>query len=257
MFKHIDKYILLFFIMMSVFIYDTGNCQEAGSDPAYLFYKGNTHYEEGNYTEAIKAYDSLEQTGHESGNIYYNMGNSYFKINEPGMAILYYERALRLMPRDSDLNSNYNYAKSGLTFDISEHKVPLSRHFLNLFSFLSLNELTLSVSFLLLAAAAAFLARMYIFAFRKRSLFLIFLVFILILPLLYAITNRINLLNSEAVVITEIAEARFEPFKSATSHYTLYRGMKVRIISEKKDWFKIKRDDNKLAWVMAHEIKRI
>src|SRR3990172_12167297 len=85
---------------------------EMAQNPKYTFYKANTLYEEGKFDEAIVEYQKLLKDNVESGNLYYNLGNCYFKKGEPGRAILNYERAKRLIPQDSDLKSNYEYAGS-------------------------------------------------------------------------------------------------------------------------------------------------
>ncbi|MCM8787610.1 MAG: SH3 domain-containing protein, partial [Candidatus Omnitrophica bacterium] len=61
--------------------------------------------------------------------------------------------------------------------------------------------------------------------------------------------ERISSLGKEAIIIEKGFWAKFEPFQAATNYFSLYEGMKVRIISEKEGWFKIKRQDNKIGWV--------
>ena len=76
------------------------------------FYEANFAYKEGEYAKAILVYEEVLQDGLESGSLYYNLGNSYFKDEKLGKAILNYERAKLFMPRDGDLVSNYQYARS-------------------------------------------------------------------------------------------------------------------------------------------------
>ena len=84
---------------------------ERESDTGYIFYKANALYEEGKYDEAIEVYTGLIDQGLESGNLYYNIGNCYFKKGELGKAIVNYERANKLIPDDSDLKSNHDFAR--------------------------------------------------------------------------------------------------------------------------------------------------
>src|SRR3989338_2888126 len=94
-----------------------------GDEPAdinKLLYQANAHYEKGEYSRAIEEYIRILDGGLESGNLYYNIGNSFLKLGKTGYAILCYERAKRCIPADSDLKSNLNYARSfvdGEAFD--------------------------------------------------------------------------------------------------------------------------------------------
>ena len=81
-----------------------------------FFDEGNQRYQEGDFDGALERYAQILDDGLESGELYYNIGNTYFKLGELGPAILYYERARRLMPGDGDLLANLELARS-LTAD--------------------------------------------------------------------------------------------------------------------------------------------
>ena len=81
-----------------------------------FFDEGNQRYQAGDFDGALERYAQILDDGLESGELYYNIGNTYFKLGELGPAILYYERARRLMPSDGDLLANLELARS-LTAD--------------------------------------------------------------------------------------------------------------------------------------------
>ncbi|HSA31118.1 MAG TPA: tetratricopeptide repeat protein, partial [Candidatus Omnitrophota bacterium] len=81
-------------------------------EPSAVFAKANTEYQQGRYEEAGGLYEQILESGQESGALYYNLGNSYFKKGQIGKAILNYERALDFFPRDADLQANYAFARS-------------------------------------------------------------------------------------------------------------------------------------------------
>jgi len=85
---------------------------EAKREPNQLFYKGNSFYEKRDYAKAVESYLAASDLGVMSGHLYYNTGNGFFKLEKIGYAILYYEKAKRIMPGDSDLKSNLDFAKS-------------------------------------------------------------------------------------------------------------------------------------------------
>ena len=76
-----------------------------------IFYEANQDYRDGKFQEAAKGYQQLTQSGHDLPRIQYNLGNSYFRMNQLGRAILAYERAKVAMPRDADLSFNLAHAR--------------------------------------------------------------------------------------------------------------------------------------------------
>jgi tetratricopeptide (TPR) repeat protein len=85
---------------------------EAASAPQTIFFKANTRYHDGAYEDAAREYQRLLESGIESGNLFFNLGNAYFKVGDVGRAILNYERAALFMPSDPDLAANLAYARS-------------------------------------------------------------------------------------------------------------------------------------------------
>ncbi len=231
--------------------------QKRDSDPAYVFYKGNSYYEDGQYNEAIEEYIKLPAMGMESGNLYYNLGNSYFKKGELGKAILYYERAKRLIPRDSDLKSNYNFSVSLIKYSRSGETTLWSRTALPIFDFLTINEITMLLSFLFVLAVLFLMIRMFVPASRKLMIFLVSFSLIIIILLSISLSDKISLSNKDSIVLSESTEARFEPIESATTHFTLYEGMKIQLIHSKEEWNKIKRPDGKIGWIRARDMEKI
>lgn len=99
------KHIPLFFLTLSLTI------TALAETPNELFVQGNQFYQEKNYSKAIDTYSSaIDQKV--SASLYYNLGNAYFKNEEPGYAILAYNKALKLNPRDSETLTNLNYVHS-------------------------------------------------------------------------------------------------------------------------------------------------
>lgn len=81
-----------------------------------FFDEGNRRYQEGDYAGAVELYERILESGLESGELHYNLGNAWFRLGELGPAILHYERARRIMPGDDDLAANLELARS-LTAD--------------------------------------------------------------------------------------------------------------------------------------------
>ncbi|MFH1752896.1 MAG: tetratricopeptide repeat protein [Candidatus Omnitrophota bacterium] len=230
---------------------------ETDIDLNRIFYKANELYASGEYTQAIEEYKRILEEGHESGSLYYNLGNSYFKAGYLGEAILYYERARRLMPRDGDLLSNYSHASSLVKGNIYE---PRERWFLRfiykVFEEFTINEITILLSVIYLLITAALLAAA-LFNIRRQAVIAVSILAVVAVIGLLELSKDMDRLGKEAVMIPESAEAKFEPFERATTHFTLYEGMKVRMIQKKDGWRKIERPDGKVGWVEGASLEII
>jgi tetratricopeptide (TPR) repeat protein len=236
----------------------TGYAQvEKNGDPDYIFYKGNTLYEEGNYDEAIREYLKLHDQGFESGNLYYNIGNCYFKKGDIGRAILNYERARKLIPGDSDLASNYSYARSLIKGDTSKASTPWFKRLFIKFEFLTINGLTIFLSALFALTLLFLLSGLFILPLKRYYRFVLPLLLIVFTLGAFSLYGRVSLLSKEAVIISVSSDAKFEPIDSATTHFTVYEGMKVYITESKKDWNKVERFDGKAGWIMSGSMERI
>ena len=79
-----------------------------------LFDKGNDLYNQGRYLEAIESYSDIIKDGKHSSELYYNMGNSYYKLNDIANSIFYYEKALLLNPMSEKITNNLSFAQNML-----------------------------------------------------------------------------------------------------------------------------------------------
>src|SRR5207253_6786447 len=79
--------------------------------PNTIFFHANALYGEERWAEAAAEYERVLAAGWESGSLYFNLGNAWFRAGDIGRAVLDYERARRLLPRDPDLHANLSYAR--------------------------------------------------------------------------------------------------------------------------------------------------
>ena len=222
-----------------------------------LFQQGHTHYIEGKFEEAIADYEQVLNSGLESGPLYYNLGNAYFKNGSLGRAILDYLRAERLMPEDTDLKANLDYAQSlikgGL---IIPTRCWLIRFFFALADSFSLNRITIfsSILYFLLSILIIFI----ILTKNSRRIFVCVsvpvLVFLILSLSLFFAQFWQTIVHKEAVVITQQADSKFEPFDEATTFFTLNEGECIFIVTSRKNWIKVRRIDGKQGWIKKSDI---
>lgn len=215
-------------------------------------------YKKGQYKEAIAEYEKVIQSGSESGNLYYDIGNCYFKLGNFGKTILNYERAKKFIPRDNDLKSNYTLAKSrALKFNIPEKKSFLLRMAGLFFEGLTVNELTALLISIYLCVILIFTICLF-WQFSKLKIRILSMALILFFLLgNISLYDKIKQINSAAIVITDGAQARFEPFENATVFFELSEGAKIEIIDLKETWLKIKRCDGKIGWINKNSVEKI
>lgn len=234
--------------------------QENSHSEKYMFYNANNFYKQAEYAKAIKQYEQILERGSESGNLYYNLANSYLKEGAFGKAILNYERAGKMIPRDKDLESNYQYARSLMTNSVAGPKIPWLKKLVDKFyGQFTLNEMTVLLSVIYTLIFLILAMRIFLKSPRLRSYSLIS-VFILVsffIASSFSFHKRISALGREAIVVVKEAEAKFGPFNRATTYFTLYEGTKIYVLLAKDDWNKIKRADKKVGWIKKSSLKVI
>lgn len=231
------------------------------SEPNQLFYQGNTLYQARDYLDALLAYDKILELGVESGNLYYNIGNGFFKLNNYGYAILFYERARRIMPYDSDIRSNLDYARS-LTGEpafedatdtafVKALKRPLRD--------LPLSGLTLLAIGLYLATALLIAIRITNPIVAKKMRFALWTVMALsaYTLIVFGIRYYCEAVQKHGITLQKDVECRYEPIDKSAIHYKLREGSEVLIVTTRDDWRQIRRSDGKVGWVKKSAVEAI
>ncbi len=227
-----------------------------------LFRQGNAAFQQGNYQQAIEFYQKILAAGYESGELYYNLGNAYFKTNQLGKARLFYERAQRLMPDDEALKENLLILQSRLIDKIEKPpRFFLSVWWESLLKAFSLNVLAwlLIAFFWLTVLSLAF--HLYWKKQRKqdrgRPLVLLSLVLLLFSGVLFA-DKAYRFENEKYGVILKPSVTVFsEPRDQSTEIFVIHEGTKVMILRTSHEWFEIKLEDGKTGWVPQNTLEII
>lgn len=232
--------------------------------PEELFQQANNFYQKGDYRNAAALYQQLADGGYESGNLYYNLGNAYFKIRQKGLAVLNYQKAKRLIPGDADLKANLSYVRdktgqSGRgtwTYELNNFLAYLA----------TIDQLTVisSILFFILCGVIIFVV---LFPQKVRNgggrwqpvwLYGLFSIsFLFLITLSITVLTARELSKTQAVAVVQTSQVRFEPNSAATLYYELKEGAVVNIIEEKNGWILIKRPDGKRGWVEQKNLTRI
>ncbi|MBN2279022.1 MAG: tetratricopeptide repeat protein [Candidatus Marinimicrobia bacterium] len=222
-------------------------------DVDFLFEKANEHYQQENFREAIKLYEDILRNGQESGKLYYNLGNAYYKIDEIGKAVLYYEKALVLMPEDENLAFNLKLANVKVQdrIQVPEDSFIIKVHqkFINLFSIYVWSVL-FSV-FVLMAALVFFisvwLAKYDLKFLRNFALIAIVMAMVSGYPTLQK--HQKEELTSKGVVLETVVDVFAAPDSESTRLFNIHEGTVFTILDIDGSWFKIELLDGKQGWV--------
>ena len=245
-------YIIIFLIAF------TGNSQSENS----IFKEANTFYKENNFERAIGLYLSIEEQGLESSELFFNLGNSYYKQNKVAPAIYYFEKALKLNPKNKDAIINIVFAKR-MKIDVIE-ELPktfiqkLSKNIIQKLAFDSWAILAVITSFF---ASILFLLYHFSSTTRKKLVyfnFSIFFAFVLIITTIFAFKSYdIDKKDRPAIIFSTKVEIKNAPTLTSDEVFELHEGTKVQILDELDNWKKIKIADGKEGWIIATHLKEI
>lgn len=227
-----------------------------------LFSKGNNLYQTGKYTEAIELYTTIEKQDLKSDDLFFNLGNCYYKLNKVAPSIYYYEKALKINPTHEDALINLAFAKR-MTIDVIDE---LPKTFLQRFSSAVIQKLPFD-TWAIIAVLASFLASilflLYHFSFSsKKKLFYfntsIIAVLILVISVFFAFQNyKTFQQNRTAIIFVDKVEVKNSPSTSSEEVFELHEGTKVIILDELDNWQKIKIADGKIGWIYMDDLKEI
>ena len=225
-----------------------------------LFEKGNALYNDGKYQEAINKYQAILETDMHSAELYFNLGNAHYKLNNIAPSIYYYEKALQLKPMDSEIKNNLNFAKNMTLDDIDViPEVGLSKVLNNVSSALSFDLWAiLAVCFVVLSVLMFISYIMSEGTKTKRFSFTFgFACLFLMLGSLVSAFHKYNLDKSDnpAIVFAQETKVKSEPNLRSEEAFRLHEGTKVQVLDTVKNWKKIKLSDGKLGWISAEDIR--
>ena len=225
-----------------------------------LFEQATAYYNKGEYTKAIENYQQILENGEHSAQLYFNLGNCYYKQNAIGPSIYYYEKALLLNPTDSETINNLRYAQNMRLDAIQEMpKTELSQIYnrvVNLFSFDQWAYLAVALMVLFVLAYLAYFFLRY--ANQKRAAF-VTSIFSLVLAVLCVLMAYLQYQgfkkNNPAIVFSKEVNVSSEPNNNSENVFTLHEGTKVNVLDHLDDWSKIRISDGQTGWLLTNNIK--
>ena len=222
----------------------------------------DTEYQKGNYQQAIRDYEEILKNG-ESAEIYFNLGNAYYRTDNITKAVLNYERARLLSPGDDDINFNLQFARSKTIDKITpQSEMFFVTWYKSLVNFTSVDNW--AKTGILCIVMALLLVLLYLFGpqlmLRKIGFFggLAFFV-IFLLSNLFAFQQKQALDNrTGAIIMTPSVNIKKTPAKNSADQFVLHEGTRVDIIDKgMTDWRCIRVGDGREGWIETKAIEEI
>lgn len=234
----------------------------ADAPASQKFEAANRFYKEKKYDAAISAYTDLINAGNSTAEVYFNLGNAYYKTGQLANAILSYERAKIIQPGDEDVQFNLRMAYANTVDKIEP--VPMLfyqrwwQSFLQIVSPAVWGGISVSCIWLTLATGLLYIFARTINA--KRNYFLITLGFLavslFVVYISYASHEALN--GSRGAIITEpSAYIKSSPEEKSTNLFMLHEGTRVELLEESEGWQRIKIANGNVGWVDRNALEKI
>lgn len=227
-----------------------------------LFSNANELYQQEKYEAAIEQYELIEELQLQSDELFFNLGNSYYKLNKVAPAIYYFEKSLKLNPSNADAKTNLEFANRMTIDAIEELPKTIFQDFSEAIIY-KLQYETWAKMAVIFSFFGAIIFLLYHFSFSSRKKLLYFNVsilggFLFVVSLAFAFkaydyqANRI-----EAIIFKQTTEIKNAPTLNSDTVFKLHEGTKVIVLDEIDDWKKIKLADGKIGWLIADYMKEI
>lgn len=216
--------------------------------------KGDTAYRDGDYLAAIDAYSRVLSAGYTSGPLLYNLGNAHFKAGHLGTSILYYERALRVMPHNRDVRYNLELAQSRTIDRIDPPpRLPIWNLLDGVRDFVAPKVTAIAAWIIALLAAISFTIQMLVRgAIMHKALRITSISFtVLFVITLSFVGLRIAANHGDpgAIVLAGEVDVHSAPDPTSLKTLTLHEGTKVIVVKELGEWSEVRLADGRQGWL--------
>jgi len=227
-----------------------------------LVLAGNNHYLNREYDKAIDCYNRVIRMGYGAPDLYFNLGNAWFKMQDFPKAILYYEKAKILDPMDEDILKNLSIANSRIIDKIEN--IPeffLKRWLSSLAVLLSPDHWALVSLLIFTLSLASFFLYIFSDGYHLKKMAFITGVILVSLSLtgIFLMHKRKQLImhSDAAIVIAPVVNVKSSPDEQGTSVFVLHEGTRVVLLDSVQQWKEVKIPDGNKGWVQDHNLAKI
>lgn len=232
------------------------------SEAEVLMNEANQLYQNKNYETAIEKYNSILVEEYESPALYYNIGNSYYRSAQVGLAILNYERGLKLDPSNEDLLYNLSIIKARTADRIKEvPKLFIVEWWELLLSVLSTTMWQIVVILFYLLLLGSIVLYFFTKSGTTQRLTVFSSLFGLLGVIIFSIILFANLQRETStdygILTTHTISAKQSPNETSDDLFVIHEGLKVAVQETFGEWYKIKLSDGKVGWLPKNSLEMI
>ncbi len=237
-----------------------GQGRMAHAQPAeQIFKSAGKLYQTKQFPQAAEEYEQLISKGYNSPEIYYNLGNCFYKMDNVGKSILAYERALKISPKDPDIRHNLKLAEMKRMDHIEAVLQPgiirLWKEFITLQSskgwgIFSLTTIWIS---LLVFTISFFLGNRKVF----RWIAVFFLIVSFSMLSLAFMQKQSDIHSDSAILMVSNTLVKSAPDAGAGDLFMIHEGIKIKILDYVGSWSKISLEDGKIGWIEKEKFQMI
>lgn len=233
-----------------------------GQEKDTTFENANAAYNAGQFEKAVMLYKQILESGQHSAELYFNLGNSYYRLNQVGESIFYFEKAKQLQPFDEDINVNSSFAQN-MAIDAVEvlpksQVTQLKDSIIELFSQEGWAYFIVLLAWLLVLFWGLYLWNK--IPFIKRTFFVSSLILGLLLigSLFVAVIKSANTADTTyGILFNKKMEVWAEPNSRAEVLFLLHEGTKVQMLDELQDWQKIRIANGSEGWIKNAKVRSL
>ena len=228
----------------------------AQDDVAGLWQKAGEAFAAGQWQNALNLYQTIEGEDLQSADLYYNIGNTYFKLGDNPHAILYYERALKLDPTHADAANNLELV-SQMTLD----RIDAVPDFFLFSWFRNLRQAFAADTWAWITLALLLVVGILLLLFRhggsgglrKTAFIVACVVFLLALfAFIFSLQQRRAVTRQDSAIVTSpVCSVKSSPADGGNTVFVLHEGTKVRLLDSVGDWSKVEIADGRQGWALA------
>ncbi len=227
-----------------------------------LLDSANIAYSKAEYNKAARLYDSIIKSGLEAPEIYFNMGNAYYKSNNIALAILNYERALKLNPGNEDFNFNLKLANQRIEDKIDAAPQLFLTQWKNSIVDLMTEKFWSKLCILLVIASLLLFALFITTQHRglKQSGFFGGSILIILSVTIFFVARHkyyLTINGTEAIITSPSITVTGSPNEKGTKLFILHEGTKVNITQQDSSWVEIKIANGNTGWIKSYQLERI
>ena len=216
-----------------------------------LFKQANDLYLQEKYENAILLYDSIQKSGFESADLYYNMGNTYYKLQDWPQSILYFERALKLNRNHEDARFNLDLAQLKIVDKIEAIPSLFIEKWYNSFIYIFIIDTWAILCIVLLwLSFLVFTIKKLLFYKFPKNLFTILFV-LTILSFVFANSNFKQIIQQKnAIIFSSSVVVKSAPSYNSNDLFSLHAGSKIHILDQIGDWIHISVVNGNKGWML-------